>query len=150
MKEITTKEPSWKDKVAYLMREMGALPQAECPLKHYFAPHVYVREIFMPANTIVIGKIHKTKHFNIVQTGRATLICEDGSHQQLNAPCTFVSEAGMQKVLYIHEDMVWSTIHITDNRDLESLETELIEPDESYPRFNRTLERLAIAREVGL
>lgn len=150
MNEITIKEPAWKEKVAYLVKEMGAMPQEDMPLKHYFAPHVYIREIFMKKDTIVIGKIHKTEHFNIIQTGKAWLISEDGSKKLLEAPCTFVSKAGVQKVLYILEDMIWSTVHITENRDLESLEAELIEPDESYPRLNRTLERLAIAREASL
>ena len=147
---VAIKEPTWREKLAYLSREMGALPQRDCPLKHYFAPHVYVREIFMPADSIVIGKIHKTEHFNIIQKGSATLISEDGSRKLLEAPYTFVSKGGVQKVLYIHEDMVWSTIHITENRDLESLEAELIEPDESYPIFNRAKERFDIAREKNV
>lgn len=150
MNAVTIKEPTWKEKVAYLVKELGAMPQEEMPLKHYFAPHVYVREIFMKAGTIVIGKIHKTEHFNIVQTGAAWLLNEDGTRKLLKAPCTFISKGGVQKVLYILEDMIWSTIHVTENRDLESLESELIESDESYPRFNRTLERLGISREAAL
>ena len=60
---------SWRDKIAVLVRGMGHMPQVECPLKHYFAPGVYLREIFMPAGSVVIGKIHKTEHFNIIQKG---------------------------------------------------------------------------------
>lgn len=145
MNVVAIKTPSWKEKVGYLVKEMGAMPQTECPLKHYFAPHVYIREIFMPGGSIVIGKIHKTEHFNIIQKGRATLIGEDGSRQILEAPCTFVSKAGVQKVLYIHEDMVWSTVHITENRDLESLEDELVEPYEDFG-FSRLAEKFDIAR----
>lgn len=133
--------PSWKEKVSFLVEKMGAMPQVACPLKHHFAPHVYIREISMPAGSIIIGKIHKTEHFNIIQKGCVTLIGEDGTHTTLKAPLTFISHAGVQKVLYIHEDTIWSTVHITENVDLESLEAELIEPD-NYPRFNRSLERL--------
>jgi len=143
--EAVKEEISWKDKVHYLVKEMGALPQVDCPLKHYFAPGVYIREIFMPAGSIVIGKIHKTEHFNIIQKGCVTIVREDGTHETLKGPLTFVSYAGVQKVLYIHEDTVWSTVHITQNRDLENLEAELIEPDD-YPRVNRTLERLQIVK----
>ncbi len=120
------------------------MPQVECPLKHYFAPGVYIREIFMPAGSVVIGKIHKTEHFNIIQTGSCTLISEDGTREILKSPHTFVSKAGIQKVLYIHEDMVWSTVHLTEERDLEKLEALLIEPND-YPVFDREPERLAIA-----
>ena len=140
---IDESAPSWKDKVAFLAKELSTIPQVECPLKHYFAPHVYVREIFMPAGSIVIGKIHKTEHFNIIQKGKVTLVKEDGTHETMEAPLTFISKAGVQKALYIHEDTVWSTIHITENRDLESLEAELIEPSPELG-FDRTEERLQI------
>ena len=138
---------SFKDKIAYLTRELSTVPQAECPLKHYFAPGVYIREIFMPAGAIIIGKIHKTEHFNIIQQGRVSIIHDDYSHEELKAPHTFVSRPGVQKVLYIHEDTVWSTVHLTEERDLEKLEAALIEPAD-YPVFDRTLERQAIERAL--
>lgn len=141
------KEVAWKDKVHFLVDHMGAMPQVDCPLKHHFAPGVYIREIFMPCGSVIIGKIHKTEHFNIIQKGAVTIAHEDGSRETLQAPLTFVSKPGVQKVLYIHEDTVWSTVHITSNRDLDSLEAELIEPDD-YPRINRTLERLQIANSA--
>lgn len=138
-------EPAWKEKIKFLADKMAAIPQQDCPLKHYFAPGVYIREIFMPAGSIVIGKIHKTEHFNIIQKGCVTLHKEDGTREMLTGPLTFISGPGVQKVLYIHEDTIWSTVHVTENRDLESLETELIEPDD-YPRFNRTIERIEILK----
>lgn len=141
------KEITWKDKVHFLVKEMGAIPQVDCPLKHHFAPGVYIREIFMPGDSVIIGKIHKTEHFNIIQKGAVTICHEDGTHEKFEAPLTFVSKPGVQKVLYIHEDTVWSTVHLTSNRDLDSLEAELIEPDD-YPRINRTLERLQIAQSA--
>lgn len=139
---------TWREKIAYLVRRFGAETQAECPLKHYFAPGVYLREIFMPAGAIVIGKIHKTEHFNIIQQGRLLIFDEDGA-KELVAPCTFVSKPGVQKVLYIEEDTVWSTVHITEERDLEKLEAALIEPDDSYPQLDRALERLMIERAAA-
>lgn len=138
-------EPSWKEKVKFLADRMAAIPQVDLPLKHYFAPHVYIREIFMPAGAIVIGKIHKTEHFNIIQKGCVTLHNEDGTKEMLRGPLTFVSKPGVQKVLYIHEDTIWSTIHMTENRDMESLEAEIIEADD-YPRFNRALECIEILK----
>ena len=146
LKSVVYMEPTldWKEKIAHLVHEFAKAPQTECPLKHHFAPGVYIREIFMPAGSIVIGKIHKTEHFNIIQRGCVSLIGADGEREVLRGPITFVSKAGVQKVLYIHEDTVWSTVHITDERDLETLEAQLIEPAD-YPLLDRTVERLAIA-----
>lgn len=73
-----------------------------------------------------------------------SIVHDDGSSEVLAAPHTFVSKPGVQKVLYIHEDTVWKTIHPTQERDLDTLETLLIEPDDSYPILDRTQERLAI------
>ena len=148
MNDLVISEPTWKEKISFLVNEMSAIPQVDCPLKHYFAPGIYVREIFMPAGSVVIGKIHKTEHFNIIQKGCVTLHNADGSKEILTGPLTFVSKPGVQKVLYIHEDTIWSTVHKTENKDIESLEAELIEPDD-YPRFNRTLERIEILRASG-
>jgi hypothetical protein len=133
----------WKQMVSCLTDNLATIEQAECPLKHYFTKGVYIREIFMPANTVVIGKIHKTEHFNIIQKGRLIIVHEDFRKEELVAPMTFISKAGVRKVLYIIEDTVWSTVHLTDNRDLETLELELIEP-ENYPVFDRTHERKMI------
>lgn len=136
-----------RQQISYLVTELGKQPQVECPLKHYFAPGVYLREIFMPASSIIIGKIHKTEHLNIIERGSCSIYHEDGTQQLLQAPFTFVSKPGVQKVLYIHEDMVWKTIHVTHETDLDRLEAELIEPAD-YPLFDRTVERKAIAEAI--
>ena len=124
----TVAELTDRDKITYLVQELNKLPQTDCPLKHYFAPGVYIREIFMPADTVVIGKIHKTEHFNIIEKGSCFIRQDDGSVQELRAPLTFVSKAGVQKVLYIEEDTVWKTVHVTEETDLVKLEALLIEP----------------------
>lgn len=135
--------PEWREKIAVVVRELGAYSQVECPLKHLFAPGVYIREIWMPAGSIVIGKIHKTEHFNIVQKGRVSVFSPNCRREMIEGPVTFLSAPGIQKVLYIHEDTVWSTVHVTEDRDLERLEAALIE-SANYPCFDRELERRAI------
>ena len=96
------------------------------PLTHTFSDGVYAREIFMPKGMIVVGHTHKTKHLNIVSTGKAK-VWYNGSVKEITAPYTFESEAGMRKVLYIEEDMFWTTIHITDETDILKLENDLID-----------------------
>lgn len=100
-------------------------PQIEMPVTHRFANGLYLREIFMPAGSLVIGHIHTTQHFNVILTGAVSLVTADTDPEFLEAPHTFVSEAGTQKVLYIHEDCQWQTHHVTDDRDVERLEQTL-------------------------
>lgn len=149
MNAITAKDLSWDQKIAHLVRALGDGPQVECPLRHFFAPGVYLREIFMPAGSIVIGKVHKTEHFNILQKGRVSLFSAEKPREIIEGPATFISAPGIQKVLYIHEDTTWSTVHITEERDLEKLERALIE-DADYPLLDREIERAAILKAAEI
>lgn len=124
-------DASWSEKVNFLGYQLAQFPQVPCPVNHYFAPGVYVREIFMPAGSIVIGKIHRTEHMNIIERGVISLFSPEGTHL-LRAPVTFNSGVGVQKVLFIHEDSIWKTIHVTTETDIPTLEQELsYVPDES-------------------
>jgi hypothetical protein len=38
----------------------------------------------------------------------------------------FKSPAGVQRALVIHDDMIWTTVHRSDHRDIEKLEAQLI------------------------
>ena len=107
-----------------LVRGCLNLPQVETPVKHNFSDGVYVREIFMPGDTFVIGKKHTTKHLNIVQQGEC-LVYMEGELHHIVAPCTFESNAGVQKVLKVVKDTVWSTVHVTEETDIDKLESTL-------------------------
>ncbi len=138
---------TFHEEIALLVEHMRGMPQTECPVTHRFAPGVYLREIYMPADTVVIGKIHKTEHFNIILAGVVLIVHDDGSREEIVGPCTFVSKAGVQKVLYIIEPTFWQTVHVTDETDLARLEEILISKDNpSLSEAVRT-EILRIAQE---
>lgn len=134
---------TWSDKIRSAVVAAGDMPQVECTLKHFFLPGLYLREITMPAGSVIIGKIHRTEHFNIIQRGRLRIASPAGVEEL--GPCTFVSKPGVQKVLHILEETVWTTVHVTNEMSLAALEQELIVPDECYPLINRDAERAAIA-----
>ena len=102
-------------------------PQVECPVTHNFAPDIYVREIFMPADTVVIGHKHLTEHFNVILKGKCRVMIGDVV-EELTAPCTFVSGAGSQKIVNVLEDCIWQTVHSNpDNAtDIETLESRYV------------------------
>lgn len=128
LERLKAQPGDFSGKVHRLARHMATLDQIECPVTHRFSPGLYLREIFMPAGSIVIGKIHKTEHFNFLMKGRCLIVHEDFSQEELRAPMVFVSKAGVQKVLHILEDMVWLTTHVTEETDLVKLEELLITP----------------------
>lgn len=106
-----------------------------CKLSHYFAPIVeeygcgtYARELFMPKDTVVVGKIHKHSHVNVISAGKVAVLTESG-RELFEAPYTFISQAGIQRAVYILEDTVWTTVHLTSNLgedNLDKIEEEVI------------------------
>jgi quercetin dioxygenase-like cupin family protein len=96
--------------------------------KHHFAPGIYLRELFIPAGTVLTGKIHKTHHLNILAKGDITVWTEDGV-KRLQAPQIIPSYPGAKRAGYAHSDTVWICVHSSDKTDLEQLEADLIEPE---------------------
>jgi len=105
----------------------------EMPLRHFFSPGLYLREITMRADLLVVGKMHATTHFNIITKGDVTVLTDNGPLRITitDHPYVFVSQAGTKKVLYCHEDTVWMTTHITDSTDLAEIERQVIIPEEA-------------------
>lgn len=108
------------------IQEIGEV-QLEAAVDH-FAPHVYMRELFIPAGQIAVGKTHKTEHFNIVLKGHVSVASNDFV-MTVEAPHIFVSKANTRKVALAHTDTIWLTVHPTDETDTEKLENELVEPE---------------------
>jgi hypothetical protein len=106
----------------------GDILEQECPVTHRFSDGIYLREILMPKGTHIVGKIHATEHFNVVLTGKCTVITAEGI-TEITAPYTFISKAGVQKVVVVHEDCQWQTLHVTDKTNLDEIEKEVIVED---------------------
>lgn len=110
------------------------LPAVDMPVTHHHSVGTYVREIFMPAGSVVIGKVHATRHINILLTGECTIWTVQGKHK-MKAPCIFESMAGVKKVLYMHTDVRYLTVHPTDETDEGKLEGTYIRPEEQGELF---------------
>jgi hypothetical protein len=94
-------------------------------LVHYHAPGVYARELFIPAGTLIIGKIHKHAHHNNISLGKIAVATEFDSYV-ITAPHSFVSLPGTKRVVYALEDTIWTTYHHTDTADLAVIEESTI------------------------
>lgn len=110
------------------MRQLvQARPEREptLPLSHVFAPGAYARTIFIPADTLLVGKIHRHAHLNMLMQGTVSLATEEGP-VMLKAPQVLCSKAGTKRVVYAHTDTIWTTVHLTDSTDLDVIEEEII------------------------
>ena len=121
-------------RIESIEKTMLNVPQLDVPLHHAFAPNVYLRQVTMPKGAVIIGHQHKTEHFNIVLCGKATVFME-GEIQDIVAPAIFKSSANVRKVLFIHETMIWATVHPTTETNIEKLEEELVVKSDSFQQY---------------
>lgn len=112
-----------REKITALEATMLAMPQVDIPIQHYFAPGLYMREMTMPANAIITGKIHKTEHYCILTKGDVTLVTEDG-RKRIKAPHVIHSLPGAKRAIHAHEESVWVNVHHnpTNEQDAEKIE----------------------------
>jgi hypothetical protein len=101
------------------------LPPVECPVTHHFAPGIYAREMLIPKGTVLTGHVHKYTNLNIMSAGELSVLTEEGV-KRVKAPFTIVSPPGTKRVAYAHEDTVWTTIHPTDETDVDKIEQHFI------------------------
>jgi hypothetical protein len=96
--------------------ELGQLPSVDLPLEHFFPPGLYVRKIFMPANTFVVSLKHKTTHPFFILHGKVAVLKEtaDGGFE---AESIYVggdmgiTNNNTKRFLYNIEDTTWVTCH---------------------------------------
>ena len=108
----------------------GEIRAVDLPLVHRWTPGLYIRQIFMPAGTLLTSKIHKTEHPYVVTKGRVSVYIPGVGVQELAAGHFGITKPGTRRVLYIHEDTTWITFHpnVDDEEDLAVIEQRLIEP----------------------
>lgn len=109
-----------KDRVMRLQAIMEREPQADCPVRHHFAPGIYAREMTIPEGVTAVGAVHKTEHLSIISAGHCFLTTDEGV-REIHAPFTMVSKAGAKRALHALTQTVMTTIHPTDERDLDKL-----------------------------
>jgi len=97
------------------------------PIRHFFMDGVYVREMTMYKDTVVVGAIHKHLHMCFLLTGKITVANEEETVDHI-APCFIISTPGIKRVLYAHEDSVWYNTHKnpSNTEDTEDLEKGIV------------------------
>jgi hypothetical protein len=132
-------ELSMRAKVERLEVEMRQRPQVEVEPKHYFSDGVYAREITIPKDCLLTGKIHKYENLNILSKGDMSVLTESGV-KRVQAPFTIVSPPGTKRIAYAHEESVWTTILRTDLTDPDDVEERFVcNTDAEYLEFRQAL-----------
>jgi hypothetical protein len=141
----------FRDGIVGLEEKMKLIPGSTgpeaYPLKHNFAEGLYIRKINVPKGHLVVTKIHKKSHPFFMLKGEASILTEDGV-VRLKAPFYDITKAGTKRVIYMHEDVEWVTVHATGEIDLEEIETDLIA--KSFNSFDQYLDEREAKKLLAL
>jgi len=118
-----------RDKVFSLEAAMKQLPQVELKVIHHFSKGVYARELHIPAGVTLVGEIHKFENLNILSQGTMIVTTEEGM-REVSAPFTVVSPPGTKRAAHTLTDCIWTTIHGTDETDVDEIEHHFIAKSE--------------------
>jgi len=97
------------------------------PLTHSFSDGVYIREMSMLKDGVVIGRIHNRSHTWFLMKGKLKIANEDGV-KTYSAPTYVNASSGAKRVIIALEDSVFVNVHpnpenITDTDELERILT---------------------------
>ena len=95
--------------------------------KHTFADGVYVRQMTIAKDEIVIGAIHKHLHVWVLLSGHITVLTEDNI-EEYKAPHTVLSTPGVKRIIYGNEESIFTNIHKnpSNTKDVRELEKQIV------------------------
>lgn len=132
---------SFKEKLAYLGLKFGEISEGpDCPVQHIFEPGVYIREMFIPAEMLFIGRPHTFGHRCELVSGKIMLITEEAK-THMEAPAELWSKPGFMMCLYAKTEVIGRTYHPNpdERRDTDAMESEI---------FGSIAELVALGEEV--
>ena len=97
------------------------------PLEHTFADGIYVRQMTMDKDSLVVGAIHNHLHVWFLMSGHITVATEDDNVEYI-APCYVLATPGTKRVIHANKDSVFVNVHKnpTNCQDIEELEKEIV------------------------
>jgi hypothetical protein len=127
---------------------MSSMEPRQMPVTHRFTPGLYIREIHIPAGTLLTSMKHKTRHPFVVSAGTIAVISANEGRQVYRAPFTGITEPHTRRALYAYEDTIWTTFHVTENTDVEEIAADILEPHKNqllgvdHPALNQWMREL--------
>jgi len=111
----------------------------QLPITHNFADQIYLRQMNMSKDQLVVGAFHNHKHIWFLMTGRVSIKSDEKIVEHV-APCYTVSEPGTQRFIYAHEDSIFINIHKNPNNttNIKELEKTIVSLNkEEYEKQNK-------------
>lgn len=97
------------------------MTEGDCPVSNTFTPGMYIRQIFIPARTLLTSRIHLTEHPFVISKGDISVWTKETGTQRLKAPYSGVTKPGTRRLLFAHDDTIWTTYHATNETDVDTI-----------------------------
>jgi len=110
------------------------------PLKHTFADGVYVRQMSIPKDTAVVGKIHKRDHIWFLLEGCISVATEN-KIEEYEAPCYVASTGGSKRVILAIEDSIFINIHPNPSNTQDLIELEKYNVALDYEEYEQYIKK---------
>ena len=112
----------------------------EFPLKHSFADGIYIRQMSMKKDSVVVGAIHNHLHVWFLLTGKILVITEE-TEEEFISPCYVVSTPGVKRVICAVEESIFVNIHKnpSNTQDLNKLEAEIV--SKNYKEYEKYINK---------
>jgi hypothetical protein len=111
-------ETAVRQKIEALEAEWEKLPQVEIPVVHRYTGGIYAREIIIPEDTFLTGKIYKDDHFDVMVYGDITVTSDEG-RKRLTGFHVFEGKRGKKRAGYAHSETKWMTFCSSPEMDDE-------------------------------
>jgi hypothetical protein len=107
---------------------LAHMPRVELPVTHRFTKGMYIREIQIPAGTMLTSMTHKTEHPFVISEGAIKVTSDNEGSVIYEAPHTGITKPNTRRALHALTDVVWTTFHVTELTDVEKICEEILEP----------------------
>jgi len=127
MSELTSSQEI-KETIDQFEAALTEYPAVDCPVVHRFTPGLYIREIFIPAGTMLTSAEHKKEHPFVITKGEIEVISENEGAITYLAPFHGITKPGTRRMLRAITDTIWTTYHVTQETDLDKIAEDIIAP----------------------
>jgi hypothetical protein len=106
----------------------GSYGEDPFPLVHLFINGMYIRQVTVPAKVMTVTKIHAVEHIFFLQKGIISILTEDGVVIR-TAPYQGVTRVGTKRVIFHHDEVIFTTVHPTKKTTVQEVEEEIFVKD---------------------
>ena len=94
----------------------AATPEGADQCKHYYGDGVYLRSLWIPAGTCVIGKLHKQARVCVIAAGKC-IFTDEFQRLEVEAPWIGEFQAGTKTAVMAITDTLWIAAFGTEIKD---------------------------------